>query len=180
MELLKVLLSISLMFITARVATSHNSLNKIDRINKESIRLIHYHINLTLYINEVDYKYTIIYKTFKSYIDKQQAEGNFIFYGESIMFFYFLNKSNKIQLHTRNLKINEAATELVFTYGDVNLIQTPKMHIYDNETIVIYINNFQPELYHTYRLIIKFIGSITDDTGGFFRISYINNKGEKM
>jgi len=180
MELLKGLLSISLMFITARAATSNNSLNKVDRINKESIRLIRYHVNLTLYMDEEDYENTSIHETFKSYIDEQRAEGNFIFYGESIMFFYFLNKSNQIQLHTRNLKINETATELTFTYGDVNLSQTPKMHIYDNETIVIYINNFQPELYHTCRLIIKFVGSITDNTGGFFRISYINNEGNKM
>jgi len=179
MELLKVL-SISLMFITASATTSNNSLNKVDHINKESIRLIRYHVNLTLYIYEDDYKNTIIYETFKSYIDEQRAEGNFIFYGESIMFLYFSNKSNKIQLHTRNLKINETAIKLAYTYSDVNLMQTPKMHIYDNETIVIYINNFQPDLFRTYRLIIKYVGSITDNTGGFFRISYINNEGKKM
>jgi len=178
MELLKLLLSINLIFITVKTATGNNSSANIESIYKQSIKPVHYYINLTIYTNEDDYKNTNIYKTFKSYIDKQQAKGNFIFYGEFVMLYEIIQEISKIQLHVRNLKIDEAATRVVFKFQDFQVNQIPEIYR-DNETIVLYFDHeFLTEI-HTYRLIMKFVGSITDNTEGFFKLSYINDKGEK-
>jgi len=178
MELLKVLLGIGLIFMTVKAATSTDSISKVHHINVESVSISSYDICLTIYMNKNDYKNIPVYETFKSYIDEQQAKGNFIFYGESTINFYFISESNKVQLHVGNLKIDKAATKVAFAYGGVNLIQTPKIHIYDNK-IVLYINRtLKPEPYY-YKLTMKYVGSITDNTGGFFKISYENNEEDK-
>jgi len=180
MELLKLLLIINLIFITVKTATGNNLSVKVGDIYKQSIKPISYNIYLKLYTNKDDYKNTNIYKTFKLYIDKQQAKGNFIFYGECIMFFEVFNAIDKIQLHIGNLKIDETATKVFSYYDGENLIQTPRTHIYDNETVVLYFNRcFQNKYYYLHHLIMKFVGSITDNTGNFFKISYKNNEGEK-
>jgi len=116
MELLTVLSGICLIFITVKAATSNDSIAKVHHINEESVSITGYDICLMIYMNKNDYKNIPIYKTFKSYIDEQRAKGNFIFYGESTTIFYFINESNKIQLHIGNLKIDKAATKVVFTH----------------------------------------------------------------
>jgi len=173
MELLKVLSGISLIFMTVKAATSNDTISQVHHINVESVSITSYDICLTIYICENDYKNIPIYESFKSYIDEQRAKGNLIFYGESTMIFYFINESNKIQLHIGNLKIDKAATKVAFTYGGVNLIQTPKIHdMYDNESIVLYVNNALKPESNFYQLTMKYVGSITDNTGGFFKIIY--------
>jgi len=178
MELLKLLLSINLIFITLNTATCNNSSANVQNIYKQSIKPIRYYINLTLYTNEDDYKNTNIYKTFKSYIDEQRAKGNFIFYGEFVMLFEIIKEINKIQLHMRNLKIDEAATRVVFNLRGLQVNQIPEIYT-NKETIVLYFDHYLLTEIHTYHLIMKFVGSITDNTEGFFKLSYINDKGEK-
>jgi len=180
MESVKLLLSINLIFITVKTAGNNSPTEVDDLVYKQSIKLLRYNINLTLYTNENDYKNTNIYKTFKSYIDEQQAKGNFIFYGESNIYFKIIDRTDKIQLHIGNLKIDETATK-IFSYYEVrNQSQTPRMHMYNDETIILFVShNFLNELHYTYRLIMKFVGSITDNNRGFFTISY-KNKGEKQ
>jgi len=96
------------------------------------------------------------------------------------MFFEIINAIDKIQLHIGNLKIDETATKIFSSYDGKNLIQTPRMHIYDNETVVLYFNRcFQNKDYYIHYLIMKFVGSITDNIGSFFKISYKNNEREK-
>jgi len=181
MELLKLLLIINLIFITVKTATGKNLPAEVDDIYKQSIKLLRYDINLTLYTNENDYKNTHIYKTFKSYIDEQQEKGNFIFYGESTIFFKILNTIDKIQLHIGNLKIDETATKIITSYEGENLSETPTLHMYNDETIILFVShNFPNQLHYTYRIIMKFVGSITDNIRGFFTISYKNNNGEKQ
>jgi len=172
MELLKVLSGISLIFITVKAATSNDSIAKVHHINKESVNITGYDIRLTIYMNKNDYKNIPIYETFKSYINEQRAKGNFIFYGESTTIFYFINESNKIQLHIGNLKIDKAATKVALTYSGVNLIQTPKIHIYDNESIVLYVNRTFKHESDFYHLTMKYVGIISDNTGEFFKIIY--------
>jgi len=180
MELLKLLLNINLIFITVKTATGNNSSAKVDDIYKQSIKPTRYNIYLTLYTNKDDFKNTNIYKTFKSYIDKQQAKGNFIFYGDFIMYFEVINTINKIQLHIGNLKIDKTATKVFSSYDGNTRIQTPRMHIYDKETVVLYFNHWlHNKYYYNYYLIMKFVGSITDNTGSFFKISYKNNERKK-
>jgi len=181
MELVKLLLNINLIFITVKTATGNNLPAKVDNIYKQSIKLLRYNINLTLYTNENDYKNTHIYSTFKSYIDEQQAKGNFIFYGESTIFFEITDTIDKIQLHIGNLIIDETATKIFTPHESGNLNQTPRMHMYNNETIILFVShNFPNQLHYTYGLIMKFVGSITENSGSFFKISYKNNKGEKQ
>jgi len=48
------------------------------------------------------------------------------------------------------------------------------MHTYDNETVVYFNCLFQNDYY-----FIIFVGSITDNTRSFFKISYKNNEREK-
>jgi len=179
MESIKLLLSINLIFITVKTA-GNNSPAKVDDIYKQSIKLLRYDINLTLYTNENDYKNTHIYETFESYIDEQQAKGNFIFYGESNIYFKIIDRIDKIQLHIGNLKIDERATKIFFYYEVRNMSQIPIMHVYHDEIIILFLNRkFPNQLHYTYRLIMKFVGSITDNNRGFFTISY-KNKGEKQ
>jgi len=179
MELLKLLLSINLIFITVKTVTGNNSLAKVDDIYKQSIRPISYNIDLTLYTNEDDYKdtqYTNIYNTFKSYIDEQRAKGNFIFYGEFVMLFEIVKAIDKIQLHMGNLKIEVA--KAVFNLGGLQVNQIPETYT-NKETIVLHFDHYLLNKIYTYKLIMKFVGSITDNTEGFFKLSYINDKGEK-
>jgi len=54
------------------------------------------------------------------------------------------------------------------------------MHIYDNETVVLYFKRLlQNKYYNIYNLMMTFVGSITDNTGSFFKISYESNGREK-
>jgi len=178
MKLLKSLLSINLIFIVLKIATGNNLPDRVERIiHKQPLKLTLYTVKLIPYMNKDDYKNTDIYKTFKSYIDEQQTNENFIFYGESLIIFKVTNETNKIQLHIQNLKIDETVTEVIINGSDLQLL-TPNVHI-NEETIVFHFNHNLLPKSCSYRIIIKFIGSITDNTGGFFKISYINDKGEK-
>jgi len=180
MELLKLLLGISLLSIAANIVTSSNT--SVEFFNREfkSIKLIRYNIVLVPYIND-DYKNTDIYKTFKSYIDVQRAKDNFIFYGESTLFFEDINGKHIIRLHTLNLEIDEAATKIVYTINGINNATVPKKHIYHNEAQTVDIHFDYPFLrgIDTYQLIMKFVGRITNNTGGFVKISYVNDKDKK-
>jgi len=152
-------------------------------MDMQPIKLIGYDINLRPYINR-DVKNTFIYAKFKSYIDEQRAKDNFIFYGESIMSFQCINQIYKICLHAKNLEIDETAIKIVYTSDGVNnMTNVPMIKTYDNKTQIIglYFDDILLPQY-TYRLIMKFVGSITnitDNTGGFMKTFYRNNRGKK-
>lgn len=153
-------------------------------LNREIINLLQYDIKLKIYTND-DYKSTDTYKTFKSYTDEQRAKGNFIFYGESTVFLQIEEKIDNIKMHVQNLKINEAATELIVPLdGEKRLIYTLTEHMYDEKTQTLsiyfggFVHNFPTS--YSYRLNMKFAGSITDNAEGFVKTSYITSKGEKM
>ncbi|XP_071646568.1 glutamyl aminopeptidase-like isoform X3 [Temnothorax longispinosus] len=183
MKLLQLLLDASLIFISVKAANSNDSSAEAYYcINKESMQLIQYDLKLIIYINEDDYKNTDIYGTFKSYIDEQRAKGNFIFHGQSTIFFRVTSEINTICLHVQDLKIDEAATKIIYTFdGTLSLTYKPRMHKYDEstQTVILYVDDIARYNFYNYRLVMKFIGSITDDAGGFVKTSYINNKGEK-
>jgi len=185
MKLLKLLLDMSLIFITVKIATGQKSyLEGEYRHMMLNLKLIRHDIDLVPCINEDDYKNNDIYKTFKSYISEQRRKGNFIFYGESIMFFEGPVKPHFIHLDLLNLKIDKNATKFIVGFGNNSKVYRPDVHVYyhKNEGVNIYFTDFVvPDLhtYRMYRIIVKFIGSITDNTGGFMKTSYINNKGEK-
>ncbi|XP_071646516.1 glutamyl aminopeptidase-like [Temnothorax longispinosus] len=184
MELLKLLLVINLIFVAVKTVTGKVSINEGNyRIDRKSIELIRYDIELITYINEDDYKNIDIYNKFKSYFDEQRAKGNFIFQGQSTMFFRLKSKDvNRIHLHIQNLIIDEAATEITYSSSDgISTIYKPRMHEYDKktQTVILHVDDTIPYNFYNYRLIMKFVGRITDNTGSFFKISYINNKGEE-
>lgn len=179
MELLKFLLGVSLICVSAKDATSNNSAVKLNRrIYRESTKEKRYSIELTSHIN--DYKNTDIYKAFKSYIDEQRAKDNLIFYGQSTMVFQDMRGLHTISLRAQNLKIDETATEIVFTLDDTNsVIYKPNMHEYyeETQTVVLYFDDVVLPVSNTYRLSMKFVGSNTiDKTRGFVKKFSSNNE----
>ncbi|XP_071569965.1 putative aminopeptidase-2 [Temnothorax nylanderi] len=183
MELLKLLLGVNLIFIAIKAVTGKVSLAEVNcRRGMQSLNILGYDIDLTPYINEDDYKNTTVYEKFKSYIDEQRARGNFVFYGESTMYFRFRNKLNKICLHALNLEVDGASIKIVFTLDGINnTSHIPRIHTYDKETQIIglYFDDLWLPDSYTYHITMKFVGRITDITGGFVKTSYINNEGEK-
>lgn len=178
MELLKFLLGVSLIFIFIK-NTNSNSV-ELYSTYRESTRREPYSIELTSYIKEDDYKNTDIYNAFKSYIDEQRAKDNLIFSGQSTMFFQDIRGLHTICLHAQNLKIDEAATEIGFTLDGTNsVIYKPSMHEYDKETqtVVLYFDDILLPDSNSYRLIMKFVGSITNDKKqGYVKKSSNNEK----
>lgn len=150
------------------------------RTDTQLIKLIGYDINLRPYINEIK---NTFHKKFKSYIEEQQAKDNFIFYGESTMSFQCISQMSKICLHAKNLQIDETAIKIVYTSDGVDSkTNVPRVKTYDNKTEIIglYFDDVLLPQY-TYRLIMKFVGIITNNTGGFMKTFYRNdNEGEKM
>ncbi|XP_071646515.1 aminopeptidase N-like [Temnothorax longispinosus] len=185
MELLKLLLVINLIFVAVKTVTGKVSINEGNyRIDRKSIELIRYDIELITYINEDDYKNIDIYNKLKSYFDEQRAKGNFIFQGQSTMFFRLKSEDvNRIYLHIQNLIIDEAATEITYISSDgINTIIKPRMHEYDKktQTVALYVDDVVLYNIYNYRLIMKFVGRITDNTGSFFKTPYINDQREKI
>jgi len=184
MKLLKLLLDVSLIFISVKAASnndaSSNSSSEVYfcSINKESVNLIQYDIKLITYSNENDYKSIDNYITFKSYIDEQRAKGNFIFSGLSTLFFQLINGINKICFHVQNLKINEATIKIIYTHNGTEITHKPRIHYNkETQTVVLYIDNIFLDNSYTYRLIMQFVGSITNNIGDFVKTPY--NKEEK-
>lgn len=143
-------------------------------------KLLHYDIDLTPYLDE-DYKNTSFYETFRSYINEQRADGNFIFYGESVITVEDICRTHVIRLHVQNLKIDEEMTEIVYNFNGSDNRLAPKKYIYNNETQTIDMDFDYPFLQriNSYRLIMKFVGSITSGTESFVNTSNINDKEEK-
>ncbi|XP_071568418.1 glutamyl aminopeptidase-like [Temnothorax nylanderi] len=183
MELLKLLLFGNLLLIAVKAITGKVWLDEDNRIDRESIEIIQYDIELITYINEKDYKSIDIYNKFKSYFDEQRAKGNFIFQGQSTMFFRLKSEDvNRIYLHIQNLIIDEAATEITYINSvGINTIYKPRMHEYDKktQTVALYVDDEVLYNIYNYRLIMKFVGRITNNTGSFFKTPYINEQREK-
>ncbi|XP_011635758.1 endoplasmic reticulum aminopeptidase 1-like [Pogonomyrmex barbatus] len=184
MKLLKQLLSIYL-FIAVKTATDNdfnNDYNTYTKIrhhsNRGIIDTMRYDVQLIPLINVEDFYDRNIYGRFVSYIN-DQLEKNFIYYGESTIFFKVKIKTNSIRLNALNMEIEEDATQVIFSSDGINdIIYTPIMQLHDieSETIILYfIDNFVPS--YSYRLIIKFVSIITNNTAGFFQMSYINETG---
>jgi len=172
----------SLIFITVKIATGNRRYLETEyRRMMLNLKLMRHDIDLIPCINEDDYKNNNIYKIFKPYIDEQRRKGNFIFYGKSIMFFKGPAKPHFIHLDLLNLKIDKNATKFIVGFGNNSKIYSPDVHVYyqKNQGVNIYFTDFVLPDVHTYRIMVEFIGSITDNTSGFMKTSYINNKGEK-
>jgi len=180
MELIK-LLSVSLVLIVARTITSNILPDEpIPIIEETLLKLIHYHINLTIYTNE-NYINTDFYTgEVKTYIDNERAKGNFIFYGESIMHFYLTNGVNFIELNTKGLKAYYTG-RIFFDYENLHLNQEKIHSLFNNKSAFIIIDHTFTRgcQFYSYHLFMKFVGTITDNTGGFFKILYENDIGEK-
>ncbi|XP_071646562.1 aminopeptidase N-like isoform X1 [Temnothorax longispinosus] len=187
MELLKLLLFGNLLFIAVKAIITDKVLDEDKCIDRESIELIQYDIELITYINEKDYKNIEIdidiYKQFKPVFDKQRANGDFIFQGQSTMFFRPKSDDvNIICLNYKNLLIATLATEI--TYSSSNGTSTtikPRSHELSGhkQTVALYFDDVVPSNFYNYRLIMKFVGRITNNTGSFYKTPYINDQGEK-
>ncbi|XP_071646520.1 glutamyl aminopeptidase-like [Temnothorax longispinosus] len=183
MELLKLLLDVILILISVKGAFG-SSLTEVYCVkDTQPIKVTGYNVELTPYINTDDYKHTDTYKKFKSYINEQQAKGNFIFYGESVISFKYTGQTSKICLNAINLEIDKTATKIIRFHDDgSNVTYVPWTHVYhkQSQTIGLYFKDvFEPDHSdHPYRLIMKFVGSITDNTGGFVKTSYLKNNKE--
>jgi len=181
MKLLKLLLDMSLIFITVKIATGKRRLEKEYRYMMSNLKLTRHDIDLIPCINEDDCKNDNITKTFKPYIDEQRRKGNFIFHGKSFMFFEATVKPDFIHLDLLNLKIDKNEIEFIVNYGNkTQKTYKPDVHIYySDQGANLYFTNFVLPDVHNYLMIVNFLGSITDNTSGFIKTSYINKKGEK-
>ncbi|XP_028045964.1 aminopeptidase N [Monomorium pharaonis] len=177
MELLKILLGINLILINVNTVTSNDMhYAAVCNAKKSNLHLIRYDVDLKLYIDKLMNLHDNEY--FKSYVEKQEANGNFVFYGESNIFFQPVGVEKVIRLYFLNLKINEP--EIKVTYGSrIEKVIMPVTFTYNVECQSFEIYFDEPFLPETYRLTVKFVGSINDEAGGFVRKSYTNRKGEK-
>ncbi|KYM94195.1 Aminopeptidase N [Cyphomyrmex costatus] len=147
MEFPKLLLNIGLILVTRTVfCIDNNNVEIIDRLPNNTIP-IHYNINLTPYLEE----------------------GNFTFYGESNTNIEIRYASLKINLHSRDLEINETATTLI---NDKDTVYKPMTHIQNNVTNILTLN-FDVELSPGfYVLNMKFAGHLLEpisNQGGFLK-----------
>lgn len=189
MEILKILLGINLIFISVTFAA-----NKWDEpLNNQfkTIKPIAYNVTLIIYRNQSDYKNEYIYemvfhrlniyKLFEKIIYKRLEENNFIFYGESAIFFEDIHETRVLRLHASELVIDIMATRIRYfankTYHEI----APKKHnVHKKEqTIDIIFDYCFLRGINTYQVTIKFIGNVTNNKGGLVRTSYINDKGKK-
>ncbi|KAL6268495.1 hypothetical protein P5V15_001628 [Pogonomyrmex californicus] len=191
--LLILFLNINLIFAAAIKNDSYNDDSENDNSKTEVYYLaytavvtpIQFYVYLTPYINEDDYKNTNIYNTFKAYFDEQRAKDNFVFYGESTVLFNVDIRTNILLLNVLNLAIDETATiahAIVNSKSDKLTTYTykPTLHTYDDkmQTVTIYfVDDFLPRT--LYSLTMKFVGSISDKSRGFFKTSYVNREGQK-
>ncbi|KAL9898322.1 uncharacterized protein ACN427_006527 [Glossina fuscipes fuscipes] len=125
----------------------------------DDLRPDHYDINLRPYLLESD------------------KENRFTFDGEVFINITVLKRTNKIVLHSKNLKfskseycqdINESLSCTSFAEADP-----------DNKTdIVTYILKKELQVNSVYILHFKYKGSMDNDMHGFYRSSYTNSKNE--
>ncbi|KAL6268491.1 hypothetical protein P5V15_001624, partial [Pogonomyrmex californicus] len=160
MELLKLLLSINLLFVTLNDAIDNDTKNNV-YADEQFIKPFDNYIHFIPFIEDIStlIKFNMydIYSTFSPYINEQRAKGNTLFYGNVTSYFHVSNKTNLIRLNVLNLKIDEIRTE-VFNLKERKVIK-PVMYTYDNKTQTVVIT-FDHEflLYHLYHLIINFVG----------------------
>lgn len=158
MAFLKVLISLGLIFTTATAlpvdGNSQNDLNAtVNYRLPDNVVPVHYDIELIPYIEE----------------------NNFTFDGESHIIIEIGRATRDLSLHALDLMINEIATSLVSS--DI-VVYIPTAHNYDNETQILTLH-FDNELSSgAYILNMQFVGILNDELHGFFRTSYINEKGE--
>ncbi|XP_011635753.1 aminopeptidase N-like [Pogonomyrmex barbatus] len=165
MELLKLFLNISLIFVV-KAATDNDSMNNLyseicmHSTNRQLIKPFDNHIELMLFIeNFINVISPDTYKSYKSYIDEQQAKNNSVFYGIFTSRFGVSNKTNIIRLNVLNLKIDETKTKVI-SLTNFKVIE-PKTYTYDNKTqtvVITFVDDFLP--LNIYRLKINFIGTM--------------------
>ncbi|GAB1862311.1 hypothetical protein CAJAP_03390 [Camponotus japonicus] len=101
-------------------------------------------------------------------------EGNFTFDGESAINITIRHVTQNLSLHTLELTIDDAATSLFDKDGIVHM---PTTYSYDLITHILVLY-FDDELSPgNYTLKMRYVGILHDDLQGFFRVSYVNKKG---
>ncbi|KYN27968.1 Aminopeptidase N [Trachymyrmex cornetzi] len=127
------------------------------------------------------HKYSNFYEFFEKKIYQRLKKDNFIFYGDSTILFEDIHRKRILHLHAKSLVINISATKIrYFAYGTYYEI-APIKHKINNESQAIEIL-FRCSLLQnvdTYRVSMKFLGTVTDDKRGIVKTSYINDKGKK-
>lgn len=160
MAILKLLINISLIFAaTVTLPVDKNSSNDshivINYRLPDNVAPVYYNIKLIPYIKE----------------------GNFTFDGESSINITIYRVTQNLSLHALELTIDEAATSLLDNDG---IVYTPATYNYDNITQILVLH-FDDELSPgNYTLKMRYVGILNNDLEGFFRISYINEEGNKV
>ncbi|XP_018338395.1 PREDICTED: aminopeptidase Q-like [Trachymyrmex septentrionalis] len=107
-------------------------------------------------------------------------EDNSTFHGESNVKIVIYHASQNINLHSRELEINERATTLI---NDKGTVYKPMKHIHDNVTNILTLNFENTLSPGFYILNLKFTG-ILSEVGfvqtGFMKFPYTNKEGNKM
>jgi len=164
MAFLKVLVNVGLIFTAATALpvdedswnATINDLNAtINYRLSKNVVPVHYDIELIPYIKD-----------------------NFTFDGKSHIIIQIRFATRDISLHALNLTINETATSLINIDTNTD-IYAPTAHNYDNKTEILTLHFDDELLFGIYNLYIQFVGILNDKLHGFFRTSYINEKGEK-
>ncbi|KAL6443900.1 hypothetical protein ACFW04_001724 [Cataglyphis niger] len=158
MAILKFLINISLIFtITVALSVNKNSSND-SHINyrlPDNVAPVHYNIKLIPYIEE----------------------NNFTFDGESSINITIHRTTQNLSLHALELTIDEAATSLL---DNDRIVYMPATYNYDNITQILVLHFNDELLPGNYTLKMRYVGILNNDLGGFFRISYINEEGNKV
>lgn len=123
----------------------------------DNVAPIHYNIKLIPYIEE----------------------GNFTFDGESNITIRIRKPTQNLSLHAVNLTIDEAATKLVDSVGNIH---EPAAYNYNDVTEILVIEFDNDLSSGVYVLSMKFVGILTDDEKifGFYRTFYLTEDDRKV
>lgn len=114
--------------------------------------------------------------TIKPYIGPTYAEKSFTFEGKTLISFTCLEATNKIVLHTKELKI--ISSQLLSNSDSISLINTPTV---DNATdFTTFTMNKSCVAKSNYTIGIEFSGVILQALYGFYRSSYFSTMDNKI
>ena len=126
--------------------------------------------------NNADY---LLPKTFipKNYdISFKVDLDEFKFYGTVNIDIEALEETDKITLHSKNLRIKR----IELKDSKHRLIQIDTVYFDEKRDFLTIPTRTNLKSSQRYNLLIKYEGRLEDETDGFYRSSYLNNKGEKV
>lgn len=173
MASLRLLLYGGLIFITAIAFSVDKNTTKSSIVFDYYVEPMHYDIKLIIYFKEMEED--DIYRKFKTDIEKHQAKGRFIFYGEFNVTIDIFHPTTKISLNSSS-SIYYLSGELIENNAN-NVKHSVKIFSYNDDAQICNLYFEVDEVPRgNYKLNIKFLNAINtaEDDTIFLKTTYIN------